>query len=102
MKPIQYTETPSGYKFHYSFTQLREFLVRGHAYGDTGMLLIEKTDDWMNYRGFGTIEHPFKQLTRLTLKYNAALDGGEFSIEAVMNPKPYLIPDSYRMVMVEL
>lgn len=62
--------------FNYKFAELREFYNRGIEFGDVGMIVVRRTkDNMITYKGFGTIEHPFKIMQSMTLKHNEFFDG---------------------------
>jgi len=61
--------------FYYKFSALREFYKRGIEFGDVGMLIVKRTtDNMITYKGFGTIEHPFKEMMSMTMKFNEFFD----------------------------
>lgn len=59
MKPFKYTKLKNGKtKYHYTFAQLREFLTHGLKEGDNGWIIVSNSEEFTDYRGFGTIENP--------------------------------------------
>lgn len=68
MKPTKIT-------YHYSFKDLRKFIQMGRESGDVGCILLKSENNLLTYKGFGTIEHPCKTLTKITMMYNPIFDG---------------------------
>lgn len=90
MKPIKYTGTKDNVTFHYKYSDLKKFLTFGKKEGNVGWVLISFKEGLLTYRGFGTIEHPCKDLITISLMHNPVFDG-EFSIDKIMNPRPFFI-----------
>lgn len=100
MKPISYNKKGNDVYFHYSFRDLKHFLKIGFDSGDCGMLLISFVNGFMKFKGFGTLEHPRKEIITFTLKHNSRYDG-EFSIEKIMNPVSKLHGGKYSYIMID-
>jgi hypothetical protein len=75
MKPVKYTKNNETYVFHYSFSDLREFILRGKISGDVGWILTKVDGKMHTFRGFGTIEHPMNEIVTITIMYNPLFDG---------------------------
>lgn len=101
MIPKSYTEKDNEVHFHYSFSDLRKFIEHGREFGNNGFIIINKIDQMIRYRGYGTIENPSKSLFGLTVAHFPLFDG-EFSIEAIMNPKPIFTKENTRFVILDL
>jgi hypothetical protein len=54
-------------KYHYSFTQLREFITEGRESGAVGMLLIKRNGRILTYKGYGTIDKPRRNITTIAM-----------------------------------
>ena len=51
-----------------------------------GFILTQYDGGMITYRGFGTFENPCRVLQTIKMQHNPLLDGN-FSIDAIMNPK---------------
>ena len=94
MTPINYTQEGENVTFHYSFKQLREFILRGKEHGDTGWILVKKEGNLKFYRGHSI---------RVVIPHCPIFSGGEFSIEAIMNPpKPKPFTFSHSIITLDM
>ena len=53
------------YRYEYSF--LKDFITKGKRDGNVGMIPISEIGQFIKYKGFGTIENPFKSINTLSL-----------------------------------
>jgi hypothetical protein len=72
MIPYIYTEHGNEIRFHYRYADLKDWLKRGKKHGDVGPALMkswltEAGTRMMEYKSFGTIEHPMNEMCRLTM-----------------------------------
>lgn len=51
-----------------TFKERRQFIERGRSHGDVGFLLMKKENGFSHYKGFGTIEAPYKELRKIVLE----------------------------------
>jgi hypothetical protein len=87
MKPYKYTKLEDGKtKYHYTFSQLREFLTHGFKEGNNGWTIVGSSENFTDYRGFGTIENPCKSLISISVEHDPFYDGKKSSPEDVVNP----------------
>jgi hypothetical protein len=75
MKPTKYTQEGERVIYHYTFKQLRDFLTHGFREGNNGMILIGEDKRFYYYKGFGTIENPWKYVLNLSMEYDPVFDG---------------------------
>lgn len=85
MRPYKYTKTKNSIILHYKFSDLRKFIERGKLYGDNGWIIISKIGNLIKYKGFGTIEHPLKEIMTISIEHCEAYDG-EFDEDKIINP----------------
>ena len=100
MKPISYsgTDVDTDIHFHYSFSQLKEFIKHGKENGAVGMIIMSKVDNIIKYKGFGTIENP--RTTIMTWYYNHySAWNGKWDHNKIMNPKPAFDFESYGVII---
>lgn len=73
---MKYTKVKRGdiTKYYYDLSELKEWLKRGREDGDVGMIITKFDGKFMTYRGFGTIEHPVKDLCTITQVYLPEFD----------------------------
>jgi hypothetical protein len=81
MKPTKYTQKGDKITYHYTFKQLREFLTHGFREGNNGMILIGEDGEFYKYKGFGTIENPWKYVLNLSMEHDPLYDGKSLSPE---------------------
>ncbi len=74
MKHINTTENNGIIKYHYTFTQLREFLTHGFKEGNNGFIITQKDKFFSTFRGFGTIEAPCKHLRTISIEDDPFFD----------------------------
>lgn len=103
MKPVRFTKKNDKVVFHYTFSDLRRFIVRGKSHGDVGPLLISFNGNLIQYKGFGTIENPFKNMVKLDFNHFPLFDGPLPDPEKIVNPpmqEKSLV--SYKFIMLDL
>jgi len=81
MKPLKYTQEGENITYHYSFKDLRRFLTHGFKEGNNGMILIGEDKRFYYYKGFGTIENPWKYVLSLSVQYDPFYDVERISPE---------------------
>lgn len=87
MKPIKYTlKENEEIVYHYTFKQLRDFLAHGFKEGNNGVILVGQDKRFLKYRGFGTIENPWKYLATISMENDPMFDGEMPIPENVVNP----------------
>jgi len=84
MKPIKYTQEGDKITYHYTFKQLRDFLTHGFREGNNGMILIGEDSQFSYFKGFGTIENPWKYVLNLSKEYDPFYDGKRRSPEEII------------------
>lgn len=101
MRPIKYTlKENDEVVYHYTFKQLRDFLTHGVREGNNGVILIGQDKYFLKYRGFGTIENPYKHLRTISIENDPIFDGAMPIPEYVVNPIKTEEPSvSYSMVI---
>lgn len=62
-------------KYSYKYSDLKEFLTQGYKTGNNGLILISVDGPLLEYRGFGTIEAPCKELRTIVVEYCKEFDG---------------------------
>jgi len=75
MKPISFTINNGITHFHYKFSDLIEFIKKGKKYGNVGMIITKRNGNTLTYRGFGTIENPFRYISTISIIHNPFFDG---------------------------
>ena len=109
MVPVNYKKDNNGnIHFIYKFSDLKWFVKHGKKNGNVGFIITDyNNNNTVTRKGFGTIENPCKTKMIFTLKHLPEWDGGEFSIDKIMNPSKYKKDiykylESYRMVILNL
>lgn len=98
--PTNYTRHGDVVKFHYPFTQLRNFVTAGNETGDVGNILtqIEYVKDkspQLTFRGYGTLEHPRRQLISIRMSHWPVFDGQMPDPDDII--KPWTFPEFGKM-----
>jgi hypothetical protein len=75
MKPIEIIQKDGTFFYKYNYKELIRFIRRGKMFGDVGVLLMKCKDNYITYKGFGTIEHPNTDMQTITLMHNPIFDG---------------------------
>jgi hypothetical protein len=100
MIPVKYIQEGEKITYHYSFKDLRDFLALGFKEGNNGMILIGEDKHYSHYKGFGTIENPWKYVLSLSMEYDPFYDGEKATpedyISFLKEPKE---PDSNSMII---
>jgi len=102
MKPYKYTVGKNGkITYHYTFSELREFLSYGFKNGNNAWILTSQEGVFYKYRGFGTIESPIYSLRTINIENDSFYSGEMADPEKVVNPpgKTDSLTKSYRMVI---
>ena len=86
MRPFKYTKKEDKITFHYTFSELRKFLEWGFKEGNNGVILIGRDDEFSYYRGFGTIENPWKYIASISMQHDPVYDGELTDPEDIINP----------------
>ena len=77
--------------FHYNFPDLLNFVRQGKKDGNVGMLLIKRKKNTLTYKGFGTIENPFRNITTLTMQHYPPFDGEMLTDEERLLPQKSIL-----------
>jgi hypothetical protein len=95
MEKIMTLKTNGDYIFNYKVRDLRNFIKIGRATGDVGMIVVKRTKSGMvTYKGFGTIEHPSKDIMSIRLQFDEKFDTPQ---------RPPIVPTmSYRYHVINL
>ncbi len=59
MTPTKYTVKNGETTFHYTFSQLREFITEGKTYGGTGWAIVKRKGNWLLWVGYGNFERRY-------------------------------------------
>jgi hypothetical protein len=57
---------------------------RGLEHGDSGMVLVGITGEYLHFKSFGTIENPFNYMASVNLQHNEVWDGPLPTIDSIM------------------
>jgi hypothetical protein len=88
MRTYKFTEKDGNIRFHYKFTELREFLTHGFKYGNNGIILTGRINGIDTYKGFGTIENPRKTVYTISVVHNELFDGVQLTPKEIVEYKP--------------
>lgn len=100
MKPYKYTDDNNGnITFHYSYKDLKRFLMLGFENGNVGTIIISKNGKFIKYKGFGTIEKPRKIIYTITLVHHEIFDG-KFDPKSIINNE--IINNSNKLTIINL
>ena len=103
MRPVKFTVKNGITYFHYQFSELRKFVKRGLEYGDVGPILVKRAGNMLTYKGFGTIEHPNKEMQTLSIKHFEPFDGKmPTDEERIMVRKENQFYENLRLVILNL
>lgn len=97
MNPYKYTTYGSRVVYHYKYSDLKRFLTEGKKYGSVGLIITERNDKQVTYRGFGTIENPYKWLS--TIEY---LGFDLVNDEDIINPPENKALTSYSIMILDV
>ncbi len=75
MNPISFTVQDGYTQFKYDTKELKAFLLRGREHGDCGWIIVKREGRVLHYLGFGTIEHPSKNIHRISMLHFEPFDG---------------------------
>lgn len=92
MTPINYSRDGSLVKFIYDEKELAEFHRLGQEGGNTGTILISidyAHGGFKTYKGYGTIENPFRVEHTFHMKHWEAFDGPPPTPEEILHPKSF-------------
>jgi hypothetical protein len=102
MRPIGIKEKQGKTIFIYRFRDLRGFIMQGRDTGDVGMIIISRDDNGMiKYRGFGTIEHPNKEIMTIVIKQCELFDG-RWNPSKIIIPSLKVAKQSHRTYLLNL
>lgn len=62
-------------RYHYKYSDLKQFLTFGKQNGSNGFILTRIKGDYLTYRGFGTIESPCRELRTIHVSHDYNMDG---------------------------
>lgn len=99
MIPNRFREKDGNYKFFYPVADIRKFILQGRSEGNNGWIIVSKIDNIITYRGYGTIEHPSKELKYIHVVHNPHWDG-EFNVDRIMYPETTFDLSKLRVVML--
>ena len=103
MTPISFTIKNGTTRFHYKFSDLREWYSLGIKHGDTGMILWSRKENLVTYKCFGTIDAPMKHMLTLTFMHHPMFDGEMPSDEQrLIPPKPIFTAENTRMMIIDM
>jgi len=103
MTPISFTVKDGVTRFHYKFSELREWYSLGIKHGDVGMILWSRKDNLLTYKCFGTIEHPRESIITLSLIHHHMFDGEMPSDEQrLIEPKPFFNSENTKMFILDM
>jgi len=87
MTPHKYTQKEDGdIIFHHKYKEIKDFLEHGFREGNNGWLLMGREKNFSIFKGFGTIEAPYKHLRKISVEHDPLWDGEIASPEEVINP----------------
>lgn len=92
MIPISYKKEGTVVTFAYDEKELAEFHRLGQEGGNTGTILISIDSvpgGFKTYKGYGTIENPFKVEHTFHMKHWEAFDGPLPTPEEILHPKSF-------------
>jgi hypothetical protein len=76
IRPVGYKTKRGHTILIYRFRDLRQFVIAGRETGDVGFIIISKDPSGMvKHKGFGTIEHPSKEIRTIIMKHSPMFDG---------------------------
>lgn len=76
MYPISYKTLEDGtIEFIYEDKEYSEWVKMGEKYGTVGCILKSYKGKWSTFHSYGTLEHPLKQMQRITFIHHPLFDG---------------------------
>lgn len=75
MTPHRYTRKGNTTHFHYTYSELKEFLQYGKEHGNNGWILTMREGGLRTFRGFGTINNPCRVLRSYGIVWFELFDG---------------------------
>lgn len=103
MKPYKYTQRGSVTKFHYKYSELKDFIKEGKEHGANGMILIERENDVVIHRGFGVIDNLWTYIMTLEQVWNEPLFGKFPTNDEIINPPITSQPlSSYKILILDV
>lgn len=106
MRPYKFSILPDGFiRYHYRFSELREFLTLGFAEGNVGWILIGRIGNLKIFKGFGTYENPVHSMQRIYVQHWDMFDGPMPSDEKICAPVDLMTKnkmfESHGMVLLD-
>jgi hypothetical protein len=101
MNPISFTKCGDTTYFHYRYSDLRRFVRDGKRDGNVGLILTKRNSKISTYRGFGTIENPFRYIATVSLMRNDVFDGPRPTDDEILSPPKEEFAD-FRFVILDL
>jgi len=86
MKPVNYTKTGNKITYHYTYSKLKEFLKHGFKEGNNGVILVGQDDRFLYYKGFGTIENPWRYVASISVENDPMFEGDMPKPENILKP----------------
>jgi len=80
---------------HYIYSDLKEFIKLGKRDGNVGMILVREDGKAVTYKGFGTIENPFRWINTFTMVRCPLFDDP-------LSAEPLLDRTNSRMIVLDL
>ena len=78
-------------KYYYHHADLQKWHRRGRQHGDCGMILVERQGQILRYWSYGTIEHPFTTMCKVSVIHNTVMDGPMPTDEQRCTPPDYTL-----------
>lgn len=102
MTPTYFTISGEVTRFHYKFSELKNFVRNGKEYGNVGIILTKRVGKFFTYRGFGTIENPFTHTVTISMEHSDILDGEMPTDEQLLiPPKPLFSEVDRRIIFLD-
>lgn len=97
----EYIDGLENVRYSYTYKELKQFLQYGFSEGNVGLLLVGRVGNILKYRGFGTIENPFKWLTSINMIHSVSLDG-VLDDDFFIKKKSTNFLTSYSMIILDI
>lgn len=102
MTPIRFSVKGGVTHFHYRSSEIINFVRDGFKYGNTGMLLVRRENNILTYKGFGTIEHPRKDISSISIVHNPYFSGDmPTDEERLIPPKSFFNSENTKFMMLD-
>lgn len=77
MKPYRFTKnkTTGITRFLYKAKDIRDWEERGEEFGDSGLILTERNNQVLRYKGYGTKDFPFTEQISFYIVHSYERDG---------------------------